>query len=181
MFPCSGILYLCFKSLGLDITSVLLNPFKMAATYPFLWFLFLSKNPTNSWFPRDTLWIENVWSIPTGFAFELETYSNWILSISISKIYLRSCSNLLIGINPRSLPPRNELILSTRAPSWTIYNPTKNEGFEWNRTNDVEPRAPSFLYKYKIADVKIHNGSVLQVARCFLPHRFKRSFTITFL
>ncbi|KAL2934438.1 Xanthine dehydrogenase/oxidase [Bienertia sinuspersici] len=22
---------------------------------------------------------------------------------------------------------------------------------------------------------------VLQVARCFLPHRFKRSFTITFL
>lgn len=127
VFPCSGILYLCFKSLGLDITSVLLNPFKMAATYPFLWFIFLSKNPTDSWFPRDTLWIENVWSIPTGFAFELETYSNWILSISISKIYLRSCSNLLIGINPRSLPPRNELILSTRAPSWTIYNPTKNK------------------------------------------------------
>lgn len=35
VFPCSGILYLCFKSLGLGITSVLLNPFKMAATYPF--------------------------------------------------------------------------------------------------------------------------------------------------
>lgn len=35
VFPCSGILYLCFKSLGLDITSVLLNPFKMVATYPF--------------------------------------------------------------------------------------------------------------------------------------------------
>jgi energy-coupling factor transporter transmembrane protein EcfT len=30
-----GILYLCFKSLGLDITPVLLNPFKMAATYLF--------------------------------------------------------------------------------------------------------------------------------------------------
>lgn len=34
-FPCSGILYFCFKSLGLDITSMILNPFKMAATYLF--------------------------------------------------------------------------------------------------------------------------------------------------
>lgn len=33
-FPCSGILSLCFvKSLGLDITSVILTSFKMAATY----------------------------------------------------------------------------------------------------------------------------------------------------
>ena len=39
--------------------------------------------------------------------FELKICSNRILSISISKIYLRSCSNLLIGINPRSLPLRN--------------------------------------------------------------------------
>lgn len=35
VFPCSEILY---QSLGLDIPSVLLNPFKMAATYPFLEF-----------------------------------------------------------------------------------------------------------------------------------------------
>ena len=39
VFPCSRILYLCFESLGLDITSVILNPLKMAATYLFLWFL----------------------------------------------------------------------------------------------------------------------------------------------
>ena len=65
----------------------------------------------------------------------------------------------LIGLNPRSLPPRNELILFTRAPLWTIYNPTKNERFECNRTNNVESRAPSFLDKSKMVDVKIHNGS----------------------
>lgn len=34
VFPCSGILYLCFvKSLGLDITSVILTLFKRTATY----------------------------------------------------------------------------------------------------------------------------------------------------
>jgi len=67
VFPCSGILYLCFESLGLDITSVILNPFKTAATYPFFDF-FLSKNHTNSWFPRDsdTLCIERFLSIPTN-------------------------------------------------------------------------------------------------------------------
>lgn len=32
VFPCFGILY---QSLGLDITSVFLNPFKTVATYPF--------------------------------------------------------------------------------------------------------------------------------------------------
>lgn len=66
-----------------------------------------------------------------------------MLSISIAKIYLRSCSNLLIFTNPRNLPPRNE---STRAPSCTISiikpsvlpPPQKKKKFEWNRTNDVE-------------------------------------------
>lgn len=52
---------------------------------------------------RDTLSIEKVLAVPTI----LKIYWNGILSISISKIYLRSCSNLLIGINPRSLPLRN--------------------------------------------------------------------------
>lgn len=90
VFPCSKILYLfCFKSLGLDITSVFLNPFKMAATYLFLWFPFI-KESCGRLIPSDTLCIEKVCSIPsTKCPFELET---WILSISISKIYLRSCS-----------------------------------------------------------------------------------------
>ena len=83
MFPCSEILY---QSLGLDIPSVLLNPFKMAATYPF-WNFLLSKNLVDIWFPRDTLWVEKVWLIPTNFPFEWETSSNRILSIFISKLY----------------------------------------------------------------------------------------------
>lgn len=41
-FPCSRIFYLCLESLGLDITSVIFTPFKMAATYPLCDF-FLSK------------------------------------------------------------------------------------------------------------------------------------------
>lgn len=36
--------FLCFKSLGLDITSVILNPLKMAATYLFLWFLSIKES-----------------------------------------------------------------------------------------------------------------------------------------
>lgn len=119
-FPCSGILFLCFKSVGLDITSVLLNPYKMAATYPFCDFL-LSKNQINARFPRDTLWIERVFSIPTNFTFELKTWLNRILSIYILiyMIYLRSCSNLLIGINPRFLPP--ERWIHTFYPSSIMY------------------------------------------------------------
>jgi hypothetical protein len=115
----------------------------------------------DSWFSRNTLWIERVWSIPTSFAFEVETCSNWILSISVYGRYIYEVVPIdwLIGINPRSLPPRNEWILSTRAPSWTIYNPTKNEGFKYNRTNNVESRALSFLDKSKMVDVKIHNRS----------------------
>jgi len=59
--------------------------------------------------------IEIVLPIPTN---KFEPCSNWILSISLSKRYLRSCSNLLIFTNLRHLPLRNE---STRAPSCNIY------------------------------------------------------------
>lgn len=120
-FPCSGILFLCFKSfksVGLDITSVLLNPYKMAATYPFCDF-FLSKNHINSRFPRDTLWIERLFSISTNFTFKFKTWLNRILSIYIL-IYLRSCSNLLIGINPRFLPP--ERWIHSFYPSSIMYS-----------------------------------------------------------
>lgn len=152
VFPCSRILYLCFESLGLDITSVILNPLKMAATYLFLWFLSVKESyKPNDWFPRDTLLIERFLSIPTNFPFGFETCSNWILSISISKIYLRSCSNLLIGTNPRSLPREmNQYFLLELHHVLFIYITTQQKmGVLVNRTNDVEPRAPSFLYKIK--------------------------------
>ena len=127
VFSCSGIFYLCFESLGLDITSVIFNRFKMAATY-LLWFLSIEKSDERLIPVRYTfILIEIVLSIPIKFPFLFETL--WILSISILKIYLRSCSNLLIGTNPRSLPLRNESILSARAPSCTIYiQPNKMGG-----------------------------------------------------
>lgn len=136
---------------------MLLNPFKMAATYPFL--IFSIKESYGQLIPqwytlnRKSLINSNKFCFWIGNLLELDPFDfyRW-------KIHLRSCSNWLIGINPRSLPPRNELILSTRAPSWTIYNPTKKKGFRCNRTNNVEPRAPSCLDKSKMVDVKIHNG-----------------------
>jgi len=89
--------------------------------------------------------------------FEFETCSNWILSICIPNLYLRSSFNLLIDTNPRSLPLINESILSTRAPSCTMLhqNPKKNRA-QCNRTNYVESRASSFL---KMVGVRIHSGS----------------------
>lgn len=129
----------------------------MAATYPFL--IFSIKESYGQLIPqwytlnRKSLINSNKFCFWIGNLLELDPFDfyRW-------KIHLRSCSNWLIGINPRSLPPRNELILSTRAPSWTIYNPTKKKGFRCNRTNNVEPRAPSCLDKSKMVDVKIHNG-----------------------
>nr|KJB60706.1 hypothetical protein B456_009G321000 [Gossypium raimondii] len=59
------------------------------------------------------------------------------------------------------------------------YNPKKKT--DYNRTKDVEQKAPSFLYNGKWWVLTSTADHVLQVARCFLPHRFKRSFTITFL
>lgn len=55
--------------------------------------------------PPNTLWIEIVLVIPTIFFLPC---SNLILSIFLSKIYLRSCSNLLIFTNLRYLPLKNE-------------------------------------------------------------------------
>lgn len=176
-FPCSGILYLCFESLGLDITSVILNCFKMAATYLLF---FLLKNHTNGWFPCDTLLIEIVLPIPTNFT--LFCFFIWNLfefAISISKIYLRSCSNLLTGTNPRSFPLINESRIYARAPSCTIYNPPKLGPGGTEQTMSSQEHLHWYIKKWWMQESTADH--VLQVARCFLPHRFKRSFTITFL
>ena len=152
VLTCSRILQLFLESLGLDITSGIFNRFKNGSNIPF--FFFLSKNHRGL-IPADTLLIKIVLPIPTNLTFFFEPCSNWILSIFLSKINLRSFSNLLIFTNPRYLPLRNE---STRAPSCTIYiinlhhqllSRPQNNKFQWNRTNDVESRACSFLYTRK--------------------------------
>lgn len=173
VFPCSRILYFCFKSLGLDITSVFLNPFKMAATYLFLWFPLLSKNPRL--IPSDTLCIEKVWSINSnkmsfwiGNLLEVDSFDFYIEDI-FTKLF-----NLLIGINPRSLPREMNTFFFTRASSCTIYITTQQkERFLWNRTNDVERRAPSFLYK--MVDV-IHSGSCLSSRTLLSTTSFQTKF-----
>lgn len=113
----------------------------------------------NRWFPRVTLLIERVLTSPTNFPFVFETCSNWILSISISKIYLRSCSNLLIGTNPRSLPLRNESILSSRAPSCTIYITTQQKGGWVVVEQNNGCRAKSTFIPNKMAESYIHSWS----------------------
>lgn len=172
VFPCSRILilYLCFKSLGLDITSVFLNPFKMAATYLFLWFPFI-KESCGRLIPSGTLCIEKVWSIPCPF--ELEICSKWILSISM--IYLRSCSIYWLALTLDPCPEkRMNTFFFTRASSCTIYITTQ-ERFLWNRTNnDVERRAPSFLYK--MVDVRIHSGSCLSSRTLLSTTSFQTKF-----
>ena len=92
------------------------------------------------------------------FPFGFETFSNWILSISISKIYLRSCSNLFIGTNPRPLPLRNESILSTRAPSCTIYITTQQKLLVLVEQNKG-CRVKSTFIPNKMVDSYIHSWS----------------------
>lgn len=107
VFSCSKILYLCLGSLGLDITSVNFNHFKTTATCPFLWFL-SSKESYERRIPARYTFDTKRFTNSNNCFFLFETCLNWILSISRSKRCLRSCSNLLIGINPRPLPLRNE-------------------------------------------------------------------------
>jgi hypothetical protein len=150
VFPCSRILDRWLESLGLDMTSVIFNHFKKWQQHTiFLISFFLSKNHTNGWFPRDTLLIERVLTIPRNFLWNLLELDPFDLYI---KIYLRSCFNLLINTNPRYVPLKNESILFFYSSSIIIMYylhrkpPPKMRFFEYNRTNDVEPRAPSFLY-----------------------------------
>ena len=111
--------------MGLDITSVLLNPFKMAATYPFCDF-FLLKNHTNGWFPRDTLWIEKVLSIPTNFPFVL----NWKLARiwSVRFLYRRYTYEvvpiywLALTLDPC---PHKKTNYSSSIMDYFHYNPTR--------------------------------------------------------
>lgn len=72
VFPCSKILYLCLESLGLDITSVNFNHFKMTATCPFLWFLYIKKSYQRL--------------IPAWYTFDKKSFTN---SNKFSLFYLK--------------------------------------------------------------------------------------------
>lgn len=148
VFPCSRILYRFFESLGLDITSVIFNRFKKRQQHTLFVISFYQKI------------IQMVDLIPARYTFNRKSFTykfeNWILSIFIWKIYLRSCFNLLINTNPRSVPLKNESILFfTRAPlrSCTIFIPTpdlKKEGSsETEQTMSSQEHPHSYLINIK--------------------------------
>ena len=129
-FPCSGILFLCFKSLGLDITSVLLNPSnKMAATYPFCDF-FLSKNHTNGWFPAIHFESKEFYQFQQNFLLNWKLarigsfrFLYWWYTYEVVPIYW-----LALTLDP--CPWKLNQYFTTRAPSCTIYITTQQkEGF----------------------------------------------------
>lgn len=104
VFPCSRILYPCPESLGLDITSAIFNHFKNGSNMPlflsffYLWFLSIKESYEQlipAWYAFD----RKSFTDSNNFSFWFENCLNRSLSISISKIYLRSCSNLLISNN----------------------------------------------------------------------------------
>lgn len=125
----------------------------------FYQYFFLSKNRIILVADSHTIYnffIEKVFlSIPTKFPLGFETWLIWILSISLSKIYLRSCSNLLINTNPRpfALEKWINTFYSSSIMYYFHYTPTINVGFEWNKGCRVK----SILY-YRMMDIKIHNG-----------------------
>ncbi|TYI68220.1 hypothetical protein E1A91_D08G074700v1, partial [Gossypium mustelinum] len=72
-----------------------------------------------------------------------------------------------------SLPLKNGCFSSSSILLLFTLQPNKKT--DYNRTKDVEQKAPSFLHNGKWWVLTSTADHVLQVARCFLPHRFKRS------
>ncbi len=88
----------------------------------------------------------------------------WIESFFLyRKICLRSCSNLLIGTNLRFLPPTKKSIfyflLELHPVPISITIQQKIRILMYNRTNDVEPRAPPLFSSIKKGGFLIHNRS----------------------
>ena len=131
----------------------------MAATYPFLWFPSIKESykrliPTRYTLYRKSFitskkikisfWVGNLES----FRFLYRRYTYEVVPIYWLELTLDPC--------PWEM---NQYFLLELHHGLFPFQPNKKkkERFEWNRTNDVEPRAPSFLYK--MVDVRIHNGS----------------------
>ena len=154
VFTCSMIFQLFFESLGLGITSGIFNLFKNGSNIPF--FLSMKESYKQKVNSCGYTFDQNSFTNSNHF---FEPCSNWILSIFLSKINLRSFSNLLIFTNLRYLPLRNE---STRAPSCTIciINPSpvpqtmSSSGTEQTMSSQEHP---DFYILEKMVDVRIHS------------------------
>jgi len=155
VFPCSRILYLFFESLGLDITSVILNHFKMAATYPFCWWFFSMKE-SDEWlilvcytFDWKSFTNSNNLSFWIWNMFELDPFDFYIEDI-LTKLFQLIVYWLSLTLDPCSWEMIQYFILELHHVLYFYYKlqpPKMKMGFLWNRTKNVEPRAPSSLSK----------------------------------
>jgi hypothetical protein len=150
----------------------------MAATYPF-WFV-CSKDSSEQLIQAWPTLNKKSWTNSNKFYLFFNRKLATIKFLYMENTFTKLLQ--LIGINPRSLSPRNELSLSTRAIPWTItfYKPTK-KGSSLIEQIVSSQEHPHFEINRKWWMEKSTTDRVLQAARCFLPHRFKRSFNITFL
>jgi len=100
--------------------------------------------------------------------------------IYIWKIHLQSCSNLLIDTNPRFFllikKSNKYFLLELHHVLFTTRDKLGPRGTEQTMSSQEHFHSYRKWWMYEST-----SDNVLQVARCFLPHRFKRSFTITFL
>jgi hypothetical protein len=116
-----------FKSLGLDITSVFLNLFKMVATYPFCDF-FVPTNHTHRWFSRDTRWIKRVLSIPTNFLLKLAEIRSFRFLYRKSTYEVLSIYWLVLTLDP--CPREIYFFYSSSIIYYSLFplQPNKNRG-----------------------------------------------------
>lgn len=132
VFTCYRIFYLYRESLGLDITSVIFNRFKMAATYHFGDF-FLSKNQTNDWFLRDTLVFnqKNLFnSTKPNHILIFETCSNWILFFYIEKYAYEVIPTYWLALTLDSCPrERNQYFIFYSSSTLYLFPLQSNRGF----------------------------------------------------
>lgn len=166
--------FLCFKSLGLDITSVILNPFKMAATYLFLRFVSIKesyKRLIPMWYTLYRKSFINSKKFSFLLYWKLET-----LSISISKIYLRSCPNLFsLTLDPCPWEMNQYFLLELHHGLFTLQ-PDKKRGVIVEQNKRCRAKSIFIPILYKMVDVRIHNGSCLSSRTLLSTTSFQTKF-----
>lgn len=144
-------LYLCLESLGLDITSVIFKSFQNGSNIPFFVISFYQRIVwmVDSYVIHFTFnLIKRVLPIPTKLTFQFYRigsfrfiylkYTYEVVPIYWSILTLDSC--------PWEI---NQYVLLEIHRVLFTWQHSQKWGFQWNRTNDVEPRALSFLYNIK--------------------------------
>lgn len=108
VFPCSRILYLCLESLGLDIISVIFNRFKNGSNKPLFVISFCERIIRTVDSCMIHFWSKEFYQFKKIFFLHWKIVRIGSFRFLYQKYIYEVCSNVLIGINPRPLPRRNE-------------------------------------------------------------------------